>query len=248
MEKTDGKKISGPQKGRAKKGGIEIPIVVVNKKSNASAPPEVGGKNFVVSRPKITKDEDDLPVFENKISNSTPGSLEKEYTIGDDKIFVKEIGGKKTTPEAKDKETRASVVKEPDLEKKSVMTVREKKAQKIGIMDDPKKREVVFIASVVLVVSLIFFVWIAILKNNLSFSLGPQNPLNFEGAGEALNKFHEGLDAARTEWERLESTLEDRKKAEAANQEVMDKIKEKVVSPKAETEEIPPATEGTGQQ
>lgn len=235
------KNSASPPKGKAIKREIEIPVVVLGGGSKESAPSMKPG-DAKENDFKIVADKDDLPVFssqggfasggENKIlktgqffspaENSVVNAREKSADHG---VVVpqgvrseglKNREGKKVHPLRTDGKPAAAVG--------------EKSNKKVGLLADPRRKEAVMTVSVVLIASLIFFVWLVILRNNLSFSLGPQNPLSLGGNDQTLNNLQDNWDDIRAEWSNLESATKQRQEAENVNQEVVNKLKEKILN------------------
>ncbi len=206
---------------------VEIPIIVINKKSESKREmayeKETGSPEGSL---KIIKDEDDLPVFQNKISKIAADDVSGENFSGEEKIFVGRIGALKNISVKNFEESR-KIINAPS---RSAQAAREKKVKEMDILDDPKRKETVLIASVVVIASLIFFVWLAILKNNLSFSLESQSPISLEKAGTVVDDFRESWEKINTGWAEIQSDLEEKQKAEDLNQEVVDKLKEKILT------------------
>ena len=210
---------------------VEIPIILINKKSESNrevvSVEEMGssGGDF-----KIIKDEDDLPVFQNKIYNAVPEAVSDDNFSEEEKISIGQSSDQKDVLVKNFERNRKTINTPPERVRKSASAVGEKKVKEIGLLNDPKRKETVLIASVVLIASLIFFAWLAILKNNLSFSLESQSPISLEEAGTVIDDFRESWEKINTEWSALQSDLEQKQKAEDLNQEVVDKLKEKVLT------------------
>lgn len=206
---------------------VDIPIIVINKsESKREVTPVKEEMKSQAGDFKIIKDEDDLPVFQNKIYNAPSKAVSSDNFL-EDKKFEGQQEQKNVS--AKNSGEKGKMVNaSPEKEQKSAPARREKKVKVAGLLDDPKRKETVLIASVVLIASLIFFVWLAILKNNLSFNLESQGPISLEKAGTVVDSFRESWEKINTGWAEIQSDLEEKQKAEDLNQEVVDKLKEKI--------------------
>jgi len=208
---------------------VEIPIIVINKsepKLEVMPVKEMKGPDGDF---KIVKDEDDLPVFQDKTYSVTPNAVSSKNFL-EEKKFVSQSGDQKTASVKNFGENEKTIDASPKGEQKPAPVVREKKVKEIGLLDDPKRKETILITSVVLIASLIFFVWLAILKNNLSFSMESQSPISLEKAGTVVDDFRESWEKINTGWAEIQSDLEEKQKAEDLNQEVVDKLKEKILT------------------
>jgi hypothetical protein len=106
--------------------------------------------------------------------------------------------------------------------------IRERKVRQPLSQDQKEK---IMWVSVVLVVSLIFFVWFAIIKSNFSFDFGVKNPFAAGSVGSvesSLQNFRDDWSTLQEQWSSLENAAEERGAA-SANQQVINKLKEKIL-------------------
>ena len=219
---------AGPRRGKAAKKEIEIPVVILGGKLGGNAP-SAKSEDTAESDFKIVKDQDDLPIFENRGPKIEQSFLSAERS-NEEKEAAGKAGGPKNIPADEFENGGEKKNHFSRTERKPAAAIGEKNGEKLGLLADPKRKETVMMVSVVLVASLIFFVWLVILRNNLSFSLGPQNPLSLSGEDQTLNNFRDSWDEISAQWSNFESALGQQRKAENVNQEVVNKLKEKILN------------------
>lgn len=212
---------------------VEIPIFVMDKKSERGVALESKVES-PIGELKIAKDEDDLPILENKNFPVVP----------EENFFVEEKKPSAQTVQKKDFLIKSSTVvrkkmdASPRVEQKAIPAVWKKKVKMVSPLDDPKRKETILFASVVLIASLIFFVWLVILRNNLSSGPETQNSFSLEKAGTIVNNFRSDWEKISSEWTNIESSLENQQKVEDLNKEVVDKLKDKILTGGTETEAV----------
>jgi len=205
---------------------FEIPIYIINKKEGNAAPasPELEGtdqEKFQSNELKIVEDENALPVLETVGSNAHGDSL-----------LAKEKFSDIQSVRAEDSEESAGLKDDffgGDRADKAVVKKTDRTRIKGKIFTPPEgKREKIMWVSVFLIAGLIFFIWLWVLKENFSFSFGPQNPFTTQGEDNNLNDLKNRWDTLRNQWSNFNNSLE-QKAAASANQQLVDKLKERIL-------------------
>lgn len=227
----------------AREKGFEIPVYVVKNDvrlpvapSAKSEPAEIQARKNRTSGFKIVKDENDLPVFEKIAEQNLPvKNQKKEPAAAADvaKNVSVAAAGQKFAAEKKPARPPTKIKKEKAAKKfLSAKNGRKKeKRQNIFAELSEKSKMRVLWTSVAIIVCLIFFVWLSFLKENFSFNFNSKNSQNLSitnDAGNALGDLKNQWNNLRSGWSDFGNVLKQRTSA-GASQEVVDKLKEKVL-------------------
>lgn len=207
----------------AREKGFEIPVYMVKNDvrppvapSAKSEPAGIQARKNRTSGFKIVKDENDLPVFEKIAENDL---LSMPFGLSEDV----------DREEKNDDGIETGQILEDQRETKIRDRAREGNWGKKILLMPLGKRKMIMWVGVFAAVSLVFFIWFSVFKNNFSFNFGSSNPFVWEkGENDSFNGLGDSLDDLRSQWAEVRDLLEE-KAANAANQEVVNKLKEKVL-------------------
>ncbi len=114
----------------------------------------------------------------------------------------------------------------PPLEEKKSKILKQFEDKEVKHSLPPFLKEKILWASVAILASLVFFVWLAIIKIN--FSLRLNNFFDAKNTGSELQDLRGEWSNLREQWSNLENIVE-QKTAASANQQIINKLKEKIL-------------------
>lgn len=214
------KKKSARKRVSPKKKEVEIPVLVVRKKENKAVGAAVVQENYfpaeerIPEKYQILKNDNDLPVFEKNNFVSEESVMADLSTASEEEEMARAV---KRIREG----VRAEKVKSEDA------PAGEKAEKKSGW--SLAKRKIIMWASVAGIAFAVFVIWASVIKNNFSFDWGAKSYTVFREASGNWQETETLLDELSQERVDIEKAMNQGQTAESGSNEVVDKLKEKIL-------------------